>query len=133
MGVDTGWTFYSPYSLQNSGAIMMITFAAFDIRIFSILTGLNFIVTIHKMRAPGMNWDRVPLFVWTLYATSILQVVATPVIGITLLLLIVENSFKVGIFNPELAGDPVLFQHFFWFSLTPCSLHYDFTSVWYHL
>lgn len=119
MGIDTGWTFYTPYSIQNSGAVMMIAFAAFVLGFSSILTGLNFIVTIHKMRAPGMIWSRVPLFIWTIYSTSILQVVATPVIGITLLLLIVENSFKVGIFNPELAGDPVLFQHFFWFYSHP--------------
>lgn len=119
MGIDTGWTFYSPYSIQNSWAVVCIAFAAFTLGFSSILTGLNFIVTIHKMRAPGMIWSRVPLFVWTLYATSILQVVATPVIGITLLLLIVENTFKVGIFNPEFAGDPVLFQHFFWFYSHP--------------
>lgn len=119
MGIDTGWTFYTPYSIQNRWPVMMMAFAAFVLGFSSILTGLNFIVTIHKMRAPGMIWMRVPLFIWTLYATSILQVVATPVIGITLLLLIVENSFHVGIFNPELAGDPVLFQHFFWFYSHP--------------
>ena len=118
-GIDTGWTFYTPYSIQNRYGIMMITFAAFVLGFSSILTGLNFIVTIHKMRAPGMTWDRVPLFVWTIYSTSILQVVATPVIGITLLLLIVENSFGVGIFNPQMGGDPVLFQHFFWFYSHP--------------
>ncbi|MFN8389111.1 MAG: cbb3-type cytochrome c oxidase subunit I [Bdellovibrionota bacterium] len=119
MGIDTGWTFYSPYSIQNRWSVVIIAFAAFVLGFSSILTGLNFLVTIHKMRAPGMIWSRVPLFVWTLYATSILQVVATPVIGITLLLLIVENTFKVGIFNPDFAGDPVLFQHFFWFYSHP--------------
>lgn len=119
MGIDTGWTFYTPYSIQNSAPVMIITFAAFVLGFSSILTGLNFLVTIHKMRAPGMTWERVPLFVWTLYATSILQVVATPVIGITLLLLVVENSAGVGIFNPEVGGDPVLFQHFFWFYSHP--------------
>ncbi len=118
-GIDTGWTFYSPYSIQNRWEVVCIAFAAFVLGFSSILTGLNFLVTIHKMRAPGMTWNRVPLFVWTLYATSILQVVATPVIGITLLLLIVENTFKVGIFNPDFAGDPVLFQHFFWFYSHP--------------
>jgi cytochrome c oxidase subunit 1 len=118
-GIDTGWTFYSPYSIQNRWEVVTIAFAAFVLGFSSILTGLNFLVTIHKMRAPGMIWNRVPLFVWTLYATSILQVVATPVIGITLLLLIVENTFKVGIFNPDFAGDPVLFQHFFWFYSHP--------------
>ena len=119
MGIDTGWTFYAPYSIQNSLSIILITFAAFVLGFSSILTGLNFLVTIHKMRCPGMTWDRLPLFVWTLYATSILQVVATPVIGITLLLLIIENSVGVGIFNPEVGGDPVLFQHFFWFYSHP--------------
>jgi len=119
MGVDTGWTFYAPYSIQNAPGVMTITFGAFILGFSSILTGLNFLVTIHKMRCPGMTWDRVPLFVWTLYATSILQVVATPVIGITLLLLIVENWFGVGIFNPEMGGDSVLFQHFFWFYSHP--------------
>ncbi len=119
MKIDTGWTFYTPYSIQNRGGVIMMTFAAFVLGFSSILTGLNFLVTIHKMRAPGMFWDRLPLFVWTIYATSILQVVATPVIGITLLLLIVENSFGVGIFNPQVGGDPVLFQHFFWFYSHP--------------
>ena len=119
IGVDTGWTFYTPYSIQNAWSVILVAFAAFVLGFSSILTGLNFLVTIHKMRAPGMTWSRVPLFVWSLYGTSILQVVATPVIGITLLLLIVENTFKVGIFNPEMGGDPVLFQHFFWFYSHP--------------
>lgn len=119
MGIDTGWTFYTPYSIQNRWAIVTVAFAAFVLGFSSILTGLNFLVTIHKMRCPGMTWNRVPLFVWTLYATSILQVVATPVIGITLLLLLVENTFGVGIFNPAVGGDPVLFQHFFWFYSHP--------------
>lgn len=119
MKVDTGWTFYAPYSIQNRGGILLMTGAAFVLGFSSILTGLNFLVTIHKMRAPGMTWSRLPLFVWTLYATAILQVVATPVIGITLLLLIVENSMGIGIFDPGLGGDPVLFQHFFWFYSHP--------------
>ena len=118
-GIDTGWTFYAPYSIQNRWSVMLITFAAFVLGFSSILTGLNFIVTVHKMRAPGMTWMRIPLFVWTIYSTAILQLVATPVIGITLLLLIVENSFGVGIFNPDVGGDPVLFQHFFWFYSHP--------------
>lgn len=118
-GIDTGWTFYSPYSIQNRWPVATVAFAAFVLGFSSILTGLNFIVTIHKLRAPGMTWSRVPLFVWSLYSTSILQVVATPVIGITVLLLLVENTFKVGIFNPDFAGDPVLFQHFFWFYSHP--------------
>ena len=119
MRVDTGWTFYTPYSIQNKTGVILMTTAAFVLGFSSILTGLNFIVTIHKMRCPGMTWDRLPLFAWAMYATSILQVVATPVIGITLLLLIVENSLDVGIFNPAKGGDPVLFQHFFWFYSHP--------------
>jgi cytochrome c oxidase subunit I len=125
MKIDTGWTFYTPYSIQNKvGAIVnpgviTIVLGAFVLGFSSILTGLNFIVTIHKMRCPGMKWDRLPLFVWALYATSILQVVATPVIGITLLLLVMENVMGVGIFNPALGGDPVLFQHLFWFYSHP--------------
>ncbi|MBL7661862.1 cytochrome c oxidase subunit I [bacterium] len=119
MRVDTGWTFYAPYSIQNAPGVITMTLAAFVLGFSSILTGLNFMVTIHKMRCPGMSWDRLPLFVWALYATSVLQVVATPVIGITLLLLILENVMGVGIFNPQFGGDPVLFQHFFWFYSHP--------------
>jgi cytochrome c oxidase subunit 1 len=122
-GVDTGWTFYTPYSSthannQYSQVVLMIL-AAFILGFSSILTGLNFIVTIHKLRCPGMGWFDMPLFVWALYATSIIQVLATPVIGITLLLLIFERLFNVGIFDPAMGGDPVLFQHFFWFYSHP--------------
>lgn len=119
--LDTGWTFYAPYSIQNSSAVLSATAAAFTLGFSSILTGVNFLVTIHKMRAPGLHWGRLPLFVWALYATAILQVVATPVIGITLLLLILENipSFGIGVFNPEKGGDPVLFEHLFWFYSHP--------------
>ncbi len=117
--VDTGWTFYTPYSIQNRWGVITMTLAAFILGFSSILTGLNFLVTIHKMRAPGMTWNRLPLFVWALYSASILQVVATPVIGITLLLLILENVMGVGVFNPAMGGDPVLFQHFFWFYSHP--------------
>ncbi len=117
--LDTGWTFYAPYSLSNASAVMYATTAAFILGFASILTGLNFIVTIHKMRAPGLTWDRLPLFVWATYATALLQVIATPIIGITLLLLFMENSFQIGIFNPQLGGDPVLFQHLFWFYSHP--------------
>ncbi len=123
MRIDTGWTFYTSYSIKQGlpeklGVVVM-TFAAFILGFSSILTGVNFLVTTHKMRAPGMTWNRLPLFVWTLYATAILQVVATPVIGITLLLLILENVLGIGIFNPAKGGDPVLFQHFFWFYSHP--------------
>ena len=117
--LDTGWTFYTPYSTQTGTAVISATAGAFILGFSSILTGLNFIVTIHKMRAPGMTWKRMPLFMWALYATSIIQVLATPVIGITLLLLIVERTFGIGIFDPALGGDPVLYQHFFWFYSHP--------------
>jgi cytochrome c oxidase subunit I len=119
MGVDTGWTFYAPYSIGNRWEVVIMTLAAFVLGFSSILTGVNFLVTIHKMRAPGMTWNRLPLFVWTLYATAILQIVATPVIGITLLLLIAENMFEIGVFNSAVGGDPVLFEHFFWFYSHP--------------
>lgn len=117
--VDTGWTFYTPYSTDQGSAIIFMTAAIFVAGFASILTGMNFIVTIHKMRAPGLTWNRLPLFVWSMYATSIVQVLATPVIGLTMLLLIFEQAMGVGIFDPALGGDPVLFQHFFWFYSHP--------------
>ncbi|MDA1353476.1 MAG: cytochrome c oxidase subunit I [bacterium] len=117
--VDTGWTFYTPYSVESSTSVIAMTLGAFIMGFSSILTGVNFIATIHKMRAPGMGWFRLPLMVWALYATAIIQVLATPVIGITLLLLILERILGVGIFDPTLGGDPVLFQHFFWFYSHP--------------
>lgn len=118
-GLDTGWTFYAPLSTESTTAVIPVVFGIFVIGFSSILTGLNFIVTIHKMRAPGLTWNRLPLFVWSLYATSLVQVLATPVLGITLLLLIAERVLKIGIFDPALGGDPVLFQHFFWFYSHP--------------
>lgn len=117
--VDTGWTFYTPYSIKTGTAVVTMVLAAFIMGMSSILTGLNFIVTVHKLRAPGMTMWRMPLFVWAVYSTAILQVLATPVLGITLLLVAAERIFGVGIFNPELGGDPVLFQHFFWFYSHP--------------
>jgi cytochrome c oxidase subunit 1 len=117
--VDTGWTFYAPYSIQTSKGVVLMTAAAFVLGFSSILTGLNFIVTIHKLRAPGMTWMRLPVFVWALYATAAIQVLATPVVGINLLLLIIEKTFGIGIFDPKLGGDPVLFQHLFWFYSHP--------------
>ena len=117
-GVDTGWTFYTPYSIESGTAVIPVVLGAFIIGFSSILTGINFIVTIHKLRAPGMSFFRMPLFVWSLYSTAIIQVLATPVLAITLLLLIGERILDVGIFNPEKGGDPVLFQHFFGFILT---------------
>ena len=116
---DTGWTFYTPYSTTTLTAVIPALTGAFILGFSSIFTGLNFIVTIHKMRAPGLTWFRLPLFVWGLYSTAIMQVLATPVLGITLLMLIVERAFGIGIFDPALGGDPVLFQHFFWFYSHP--------------
>lgn len=118
-GVDTGWTFYTPYSAETNTAVIPIVLGAFILGFSSIFTGLNFIVTIHKLRPPGMTWFKLPLFLWGIYATAIIQVLATPVLGITLLLLIIERTLGVGIFNPQLGGDPVLFQHFFWFYSHP--------------
>ena len=119
LGVDTGWTFYTPYSSSTATGVLWMGLGVFVAGFSSILTGLNFIVTIHKMRAPGMTWNRMPLFLWSIYATSIVQVLATPVIGITMLLLALERILGIGIFDPALGGDPVLFQHFFWFYSHP--------------
>jgi len=116
---DTGWTFYTPYSTSTTTAVIPAAFGAFVLGFSSIFTGLNFLVTIHKLRPPGMTWFRLPLFIWALYATALIQVLATPVIGITLLMLIMERLFGLGIFDPALGGDPVLFQHFFWFYSHP--------------
>lgn len=119
-GVDTGWTFYTPYSsLKSQGGVTFMAMGAFVAGFSSVLTGLNFIATVHKLRAPGMTMTRMPLFAWALYSTAILQVLATPVLGITLLLLIMEKTFQIGFFDASLGGDPVLFQHFFWFYSHP--------------
>lgn len=118
-GVDTGWTFYTPYSITTKNGTTWMVVGAFIIGFSSILTGLNFIATVHKLRAPGMSFWRMPLFVWALYSTAILQVLATPVLAITLVLIVTERLMGVGIFDPALGGDPVLFQHFFWFYSHP--------------
>lgn len=118
-GVDNGWTFYTPYSISYRPAVILMAFAVFVAGFSSILTGVNFVATVHRLRAPGMTMTRIPLFVWAIYSTAILQVLATPVLGITVLLLAMENIFGIGIFDPELGGDPVLFQHFFWFYSHP--------------
>lgn len=119
-GVDTGWTFYTPFSTMFSNShVVMAVVGIFVVGFSSILTGLNFIVTIHMMRAPGMRWFRLPLFVWAMYATSIVMMLATPVLAMTLALLGLERLFGVGIFDPALGGDPLLFQHFFWFYSHP--------------
>ncbi|HNX48537.1 MAG TPA: cytochrome c oxidase subunit I [Thermoanaerobaculaceae bacterium] len=117
--VDTGWTFYTPYSTTTDTAVISMVLGVFVLGFSSILTGLNFIVTIHKLRPEGMGWFGMPLFVWSLYGTAIIQVLATPVLGITLLLLALEKAVGIGIFDPALGGDPVLFQHFFWFYSHP--------------
>lgn len=119
-GLDTGWTFYTPYSTTASkSGVVAATLGAFILGFSSILTGLNFIASIHMLRPKGMTWFRMPLFLWAIYATSLIQVLATPVLAITLLLLVAERVLKVGIFDPALGGDPVLYQHFFWFYSHP--------------
>jgi cytochrome c oxidase subunit I len=119
-GVDTGWTFYPPYSSMYSNSQVTLSVVAIFIAGFSsITTGINFIVTTHKMRAPGMTWFRLPLFVWSMYATSVVIILGTPVVAITLLLLAAERGLNLPVFNPELGGDPVLFQHLFWFYSHP--------------
>ncbi|MFO0896373.1 MAG: cytochrome c oxidase subunit I [Pirellulales bacterium] len=119
-GVDTGWTFYTPYSSTYSNTYVMATAIGIFITGFSsILTGLNFMVTIHMMRCPGMTWHRLPLFVWSHYATSLIMVLGTPVLAITILLVALERGLGIGIFDPALGGDPVLFQHLFWFYSHP--------------
>jgi len=117
--IDTGWTFYTPYSTTTDGGVVLMVTAAFVLGFSGIFTGLNFIVTTHKLRAPGMTWFRMPLFIWGIYATAVIQIMATPVLAITLLLLIIERTVGIGIFDPVLGGDPVLFQHFFWFYSHP--------------
>jgi cytochrome c oxidase subunit 1 len=111
---DTGWSFYAPYSVTTNTNVTMAVLGAFILGFSSILTGLNFVTTIHRMRAKGMTWMRMPLFPWALYATAWVQILATPILGITLLLVILERVFHLGIFNPAIGGDPILYQHLFW-------------------
>jgi cytochrome c oxidase subunit 1 len=119
-GVDTGWTFYAPFStLYSNSYVVAAVIGIFIAGFSSILTGLNFIVTIHRLRAPGLTWYRLPLFLWSLYATSVILVLATPILAITLVLIAVERVFGVGIFDPKIGGDPLLFQHLFWFYSHP--------------
>jgi cytochrome c oxidase subunit 1 len=118
-GADTGWTFYTPYSTTTITKVWPILLGGFILGMGSIVTGLNFIVTIHTLRAPGITWMKMPLFIWSAYATSVIQVLATPILGITLLLVAVENVFGFGVFDPARGGDPVLFQHLFWFYSHP--------------
>lgn len=119
-GVDTGWTFYTPLSTMfSNGHVVAVILGVFITGFSSILTGLNIIVTIHTLRAPGMTWFRMPLFCWSLYATSVILVLATPVLAITLILVAAEHLFHIGVFDPALGGDPLLFQHLFWFYSHP--------------
>jgi cytochrome c oxidase subunit 1 len=119
-GADTGWTFYTPYSSSYSSSHVILTaFGVFISGFSSIMTGLNIIVTVHKMRAPGMTWSRLPLFIWGNYTTSVIMVLATPVLATTLVLMSIERIWRIGIFDPSLGGDPVLFQHLFWFYSHP--------------
>jgi len=121
-GLDTGWTFYTPYSTDTAsamGGVIPALTGVFILGFSSIFTGLNFIVTIHRLRPPGMTWFKMPLFLWALYATAVIQVMATPVLGITVALVAFERAFGIGIFDPKLGGDPVLYQHFFWFYSHP--------------
>ena len=112
--VDTGWTFYAPYSLRTPVNVPLAVFGVFILGLSSILTGVNFVTTTHRLRAPGMTWFRLPLFVWGIYATAWVQILATPVIGITLVLIMLERYFGVGVFDPAKGGDPILYQHLFW-------------------
>jgi len=111
---DTGWTFYAPFSLQTGTNVTLAVFAAFILGFSSMLTGINFITTIHRLRAPGMTWFRMPLFCWALYSTSWIQILATPILAITLVLVMLERLFGIGIFDPTKGGDPLLYQHLFW-------------------
>ncbi len=112
--IDTGWTFYIPYSIRTGTEVVLPLIAAFILGFSSILTGINFVTTVHRLRAPGMTFFKMPLNVWALYSTAWIQIIGTPVIGITILLVIVERAFGVGLFDPALGGDPILFQHLFW-------------------
>jgi cytochrome c oxidase subunit 1 len=119
-GVDTGWTFYTPLSTTYVNTnVLSAALGVFISGFSSILTGLNFVVTIHKMRAPGMTWFRMPLFLWAMYATSLIQILGTPVVAVTLVLVALERVFHIGIFDPAVGGDPILFQHLFWFYSHP--------------
>src|SRR5690606_2110466 len=119
-GVDTGWTFYTPYSTTYSNThVMTMAIGVFVVGFSSILTALNFIVTTHTMRAPGLTWFKLPLFVWSNYATSYIIILGTPVLAITLVLVALERGFGIAIFDPKRGGDPLLFQHLFWFYSHP--------------
>jgi cytochrome c oxidase subunit 1 len=118
-GVETGWTFYAPFSARSQGAVVPTVTGIFVIGLSSIMTGINFIVTTHTMRARGLSWTRLPLFVWAMYGTSIIQVLATPVLAVALIMIGLDHFFQWGIFDPSRGGDPVLYQHLFWFYSHP--------------
>jgi cytochrome c oxidase subunit 1 len=118
-GADTGWTFYTPYSTTTGTALLPVLLGVFVIGFSTIVTGLNFIVTVHTLRAPGLKWMRLPLFVWTIYGTAIIQVIATPVLGMVLALVMLDRTLGLGLFDPARGGDPVLYQHLFWFYSHP--------------
>jgi cytochrome c oxidase subunit 1 len=118
-GVDTGWTFYAPYSTTSLGEVRLVAVGIFIFGVSSIMSGINFIVTVHTLRARGIGWMKMPLFVWAIYATSIIQVLATPILGLSLALVGVDHAWRLGIFDPALGGDPILFQHLFWFYSHP--------------
>lgn len=118
-GADTGWTFYTPYSITSPSAVIPVVIGVFIIGFSTIITGMNFIVTTHTLRAPGLSWGRIPLFVWTIYGVSIIQVIATPVLGLVLLLIALDRYFGIGLFDPARGGDPILYQHLFWFYSHP--------------
>ncbi|MCB1991064.1 MAG: cbb3-type cytochrome c oxidase subunit I, partial [Geminicoccaceae bacterium] len=119
-GVDTGWTFYTPYSsMFSNGHVIAVIVGVFVVGFSSIFTAINLMVTTHRLRAPGMTWFRLPIFVWSHYATSVVMLLATPVLSITLLLVALERGLGIGIFDPALGGDPLLFQHLFWFYSHP--------------
>jgi len=118
-GVDTGWTFYAPFSTTSQGAVTLVAVGIFTVGVSSILSGINFIATVHTLRVRGLRWTQLPLFVWAIYATSIIQVLATPVLGMSLALVGADHYWHLGLFEPALGGDPVLFQHLFWFYSHP--------------
>jgi cytochrome c oxidase subunit 1 len=124
---DTGWTFYVPYSMRSGANVSYALLAAFILGWSSILTGMNFITTIHRLRAPGLTFFKLPLFTWAIYATSWIQLLATPVVGITLIMVVFERLMGIGIFDPALGGDPILYQHVLDLFPSGC-VHYDFTS-----
>ena len=130
-GLDTGWTFYTPYSTTDGmafGGVLWAVIGVFILGFSSIFTGMNFIVTIHRLRPPGMTWFRMPLFLWALYATALIQVLATPVLGITVALLFMERLFGMGFFNPALGGRSCSLPALLLVLLASSGVHHDSAS-----